>query len=142
MEIELNNEFILTDEDTSSEFSMIYNFSFVTIEKIILKSHLNQDSSVWVDILGNTTLKVIQKMNSGVTRSYSLNLLQFVTANHKFPMLELHMEIPSKTDRQFSSMSDYTTNVEFKLDFAKKIKSVEFLFLYKTTPGAGIDGKI
>jgi hypothetical protein len=142
MELQLNSEFSLTNKKLSMDFKLIYNFSFVTIEKIILKSHLEKPPTSWSNIIGNTYLIITQTFNTNATSSKRISLLTFLTALHKFPLLDTHIEIPSKTDRDFSSMSDFTTNIEYSIEINGIKDPVDFLFLYKTTPGVSIDEKI
>ena len=126
-------------------FNVKYEFSFIKIKKLILKSHLNLDNLYWVPILSDTNL-IIRSIKTEKTKDgkeiqtekieNKFNLMQFLSPNHKFPMLDVSIELPTKNDRDYFNSFNFHNIIEVEVEvLSKKMSDYEYLVYYEDTPG-------
>jgi hypothetical protein len=120
--------FSLTDKNPTKTFLIPFELSPITINKIILQSHLGEKPDNWSQIIANSFLK-IHSMNKVTNHSLenTISLLQFLSVYHAQPVLELKLVLPFY---EFYSRNK-SFECELKVTLLSKDEGIIFTFYYE-----------
>jgi len=124
-----------TKESPKKEFKIDYNFSFIKINKIEMKSHWGKSPDEWGKIFSNTKVTFNFYKNDGKIEKFPYNLLQFISIYQKMPVIELNFELPSKDKRSYLTILNFYKKIDISFDIISD-DYVEYNILYELTPGA------
>ncbi|MBI5539034.1 MAG: hypothetical protein HY951_03180 [Bacteroidia bacterium] len=129
-------EIVFTKEKNKKIIRIDYNFSYLKIIKIILKSHIDKQPDEWAQVFSETSIELKLKNINGSSKTDSFNLLQFISLYQKLPIIELNAEFPDNETRKYLTNSNFYNNVELTF-FIKKEKEI-FNLYYIEMPGLHI----
>lgn len=129
-------EIKLDTQNNIRKIHLDYNYSYLTIKKIVIPSlygNLN-----WVQEINrsNLKLKINLKGNNGITSTFVVSFLSLITPHSLNPVFETFLEIPKEHANSATSFSNYYNEIEFELMAYENLNTkFEVVLLCSESPG-------
>lgn len=130
-------------ENKIQKFNFEYQFSILSIKKIIISSLFGKEPDQWLQEIAikDIHLEIYLTKSDGSTLTYPILLMSFISNMHRNPVFEFQKNefiIPEDNLGNKSRFSPFFKHGEIRLKHKEGVENIKLSIIYEASPGTSL----